>query len=346
MSREIGVGVIGCGHWGVNHVRVLDGLPGCRLLAIADQNEDRLNTMFIKHRDLAKYGDCEDLIRRKDIDAVVVATPATSHEPIVRLALESGKNVLCEKPLCVDTEEAGRLHKLAEERNRILMVGHIFLFNPGIIKLKELIDNGELGHIRYLAAVRTNLGPIRSDVNAAFDLAAHDVSIFNWLLNAEPEWVSASGGSFLQKNIEDVVFITLKYPSGVLANIRASWLDPKKVREITCVGSTAMATWNDLELNHPISIFDKGADTDPEVSSYGEFLRISMWEGDIRQPKISFDEPLKVQNRAFLEAISNGRRDVPSDGEFGAGVVRALNCIDHSLAQNGSPVIVNSVASS
>ena len=210
--------------------------------------------------------------------------------------------------------------------------------SPAIEKLKELVDSGELGALYYLSAFRTNLGPIRSDANAAYDLAAHDISIFNWLLGAEPEQVLATGASFLQPDVEDVVFISLRYPNGVLASIQASWLDPKKVRQITVVGSQRMATWDDLQLTSPIAIFDKGAVAQPESGDFGEFLRLSMWDGDIRLPKVRSDEPLKRQAKSFLDAIEHGTVQ-RSDGAFAVGVVRALEAIAASIKAGSTELV-------
>jgi predicted dehydrogenase len=263
----------------------------------------------------------------------------SAHDAVVAQALECGKHVLCEKPLCADVAAARRLVALAERCGRVLMVGNVFLFNAGILKLKELLDNGEIGELHYLTAVRTNLGPIRSDVNAAFDLATHDIAIFNWLLGSLPIEVTATGAAFVQPGIEDVVFITLRYPGGILANIHASWLSPRKVRQITLVGSRRMATWDDLELVTPVAVFDKGATAQQEYGDYGQFLRLSMWDGDVRLPKIVADEPLKVQNRAFLAAVRSGRAE-RSDGAFSLGVVQTLDAVRRSLAQHGCAMAV------
>jgi len=220
-----------------------------------------------------------------------------------------------------------------------LMVGHVFLFNAGILKLKELIDTGELGTIRYLSASHTNLGPIRSDVDVTYDLCSHDISIFNWLLGSEPEVVSATGASFVQPGVEDVVFVSMKYPGNVLVSINASWLDPKKVRQITVVGSRQMATWDDLQLTTPIAIYDKGANTAQDYEDYGEFLRLSMWDRDVRLPKVEFVEPLKAQATEFLRSLQDGHND-RSDGMFGLRVVKVLEAIADSVQQGGSPVRV------
>ena len=270
---KIKLAIIGCGQWGFNHVRTFSNLPDSEVVGVADMSPERLQMVKQQFPDIQCDTDYLNLLRTTDAEAVVIATPASTHYPLVLRAIELGKHVLCEKPLCESAEEAQKLAELASSCGLVLMVGHVFLFNPGAVKLKELITAGELGRPYYMSAVRTNLGPIRSDVNAAYDLAAHDISIFNWLLESSPESVSATGASFLRPGIEDVVFISLKYPNGTLANIQVSWFSPKKVRQITVVGSRKMANWDDMELNMPISIFDKGVNSDLEYRDYGEFLR-------------------------------------------------------------------------
>ena len=338
----ISIGVIGCGHWGPNHIRNFNSLPECNVVAAVDVDSKCLSRMSAMFPGIRIEEDYRRVLKDSEVDAVVVATPISTHYSIVRDAILAGKHVLCEKPLCTNTREARELVELANELKRALMVGHVFLFNPGILKVKEFLDAGELGTVHYLSATRTNLGPIRSDVNAAFDLATHDISIFNWFLGSEPELVSAVGASFLQTNVDDVVFISLKYPDKVYANIQASWLNPKKVRQISIVGSKKMLTWDDLELNSPIAIYDKGANATQQYSTYGEFLRINMWEGDVRLPKVYSEEPLKAQNRNFLEAVKNGGKIDRSGGKFALGVVGVLEAIRESLRRDGSPVQVRS----
>jgi predicted dehydrogenase len=322
--------LIGCGHWGPNHLRTFNGLPGSVMDRVVDLDPGRLEAVRLAHPGVRCEQDVFAVLEDPAIDAVVVATPMRTHYRLVQDALLAGKHVLCEKPLCETAKEGEELVELAAAADRILMVGHVFLFNPAIEKLKELIDSGELGILYYLSAFRTNLGPIRSDANAAYDLAAHDISIFNWLLGAEPEEVLATGASFLQPDVEDVVFVALRYPNGVLTSVQASWLDPKKVRQITVVGSKRMATWDDLQLTAPIAIFDKGAVAQPESGDFGEFLRLSMWDGDIRLPKVRSDEPVKLQALSFLDAIEHGVVQ-RSDGAFAVGVVRALEAIAASI---------------
>ena len=336
-----GVAVIGCGQWGPNHIRNFQAEPDSRVLYAVDSDPAKLDRMRSLYPGVKGTASLAEATAATDVNAVVVATPVSSHYEIVRQALAAGKHVLCEKPLCETVSEAEELVNLAKERSRILMVGHVFLFNPGIIKLKEFTDKGELGHLYYLSAVRTNLGPIRKDCNAAFDLATHDVSIFNWLLDSEPLEVSATGASFLQANVEDVVSISMKYPDNVFATIQASWLNPKKVRQITVVGSQQMVTWDDLQLGAPVACYDKRANLKVQYADYGEFLRVSTWEGDVRLPRVGTEEPLKMQTRYFLNAVQKGSIQI-SDGNFAVGVMRTLQAVSCSLAQKGKPCMVHS----
>ncbi|MBI4676270.1 MAG: Gfo/Idh/MocA family oxidoreductase [Elusimicrobia bacterium] len=329
--------VVGCGRWGPLHVRTFNSLPGARVVAAVDTDRERLGRI----RQLYPWTRCgTDLARTLGsvkADAAVIATPSSTHFDLVRWSLGRGLHVLCEKPLCLRAAQALELGALARRKRRILMTGHVFLFNPGIVKLKELVDSGELGDIHYLSFTRTNLGPIRGDVNVAYDLASHDVSIANWLLGAEPLKASATGGVYLQEGIHDVFFATLTYPDRKLVHIQGSWLNPKKVRQLTVVGGKKMVSWDDLELNTPLAVYDRGAHVTPEYSSYGEFLRVSMWDADVRLPKVATVEPLKVQNEHFLQAVRAGRLG-RCDAGFSAGVVRVLEAINESMAKEGAPV--------
>lgn len=336
--KPIQVGVIGSGYWGPNLIRTFYETPEADLKMVCDLRQERLDHIQSRYPGLYTSRDYREMLN-SDIEAVVIATPVSTHYDLAMDCLRAGKHVLCEKPLCETSAKAQELAQIAQERNLILMVGNVFLFNTGIVKLKELLESGELGKLSYMSAVRTNLGPIRSDVNAAYDLATHDVTIFNWLMNGEPEVISATGGSFVQPGVEDVVFVSLRYPGNVLAHIHASWLNPKKVRQITLIGSQKMVTWDDLELNTPIAIYDKGVNATQEYGDYGEFLRIAMWEGDVRLPKVKVEEPLKAQGSFFLEAIKKGRVG-RSDGAFSVGVVKVLEAITVSLKLGGGQVKV------
>lgn len=334
----INIGVIGCGQWGPNHVRNFSNSPNSEVVAAADLDSNRLKQIVKQHPNITMEKNYIRLLEREDIDGIVVATPTRSHHKITKDALEAGKHVLCEKPLCQTVEEGEELVELAQKKGLILMVGHVFLFNPGILKLKELLRFNDLGKIYYLSATRTNLGPIRSDVNSVYDLASHDLSIFNFLLDAMPLEVSAVGMSFLQKGIEDVTFISMKYPNDILANIRVSWLDPKKVRQITVVGDKKMVSWDDLANVGPVMVFDKGVLRETRYEDYGEFQLLAR-EGDAVIPRVKMEEPLRVQARYFLSCLERKSIEV-SDGRSGVDVVRVITAVIKSILMGGHPVKV------
>jgi predicted dehydrogenase len=334
----INIGVIGCGHWGPNHVRVCSQLKESRVVACADLDAKRLELMREQHPQVRVFQDYRELLKLAEVDAVVVAAPTRVHYEVVKAALEANKHVLCEKPLCTHWQEAAELVALAKANQRLLMTGHVFLFNSGIVKLKELLSNGDPGKLRYLRALRTNLGPVRRDVNSVYDLATHDIAIFNWLLNSRPESVSAVGAQFLQPGIEDVAFISLRYPDNILGHIQVSWLDPKKLREIVVVGDKKMVIWDELAPAGPITIYDKTVVRHENYDDFGQFQLLAR-EGDITIPKVRVEEPLKVQNRFFLKCLGEGRLPM-NDGAFAVDVVRVLEAIEQSLKSGGVPAPV------
>lgn len=336
--RTFRLGVIGCGAWGPNHVRNFASLPNVEVVAAADLQAERHARVKALVPELQTFTDPAEMLATCALDAVVVSTPTKTHYEVVRQALLAGAHVLCEKPLCIEGAEADALVQLADEQQKVLMVGHVFMFNPGILKLRELVQTGHLGErLYYLFARRTNLGPIRSDVNAVLDLASHDVSIYNYILDATPTEVSAVGQCFLQPGIQDVSFITLKYPNDVIGSIHVSWLDPKKIRDITVVGDRRMATWDDLATLGPVMVFDKGVTKKPrEYADFGEFQLLAR-EGDVTVPRVPPQEPLKAQAVAFIEALGD-RSKLRSDGRVGAQVVKVLSAINASMAQGGAPV--------
>jgi predicted dehydrogenase len=327
--------LVGCGHWGPNHIRTFNSFTQSRVKTIVDTNEKRLVGIREHFTGIECVRNIDVVLRSREIDAVVISSPTSTHYEVARACLLAGKDVLCEKPLATTFAHAEELVHLAERAERVLMVGHIFLFNSGIMKLKEVYQSGELGVVQHLAAVRTNLGPIRTDVNAAYDLATHDIAIFNWLLDSEPETISATGQSMLQYGIEDVVSISMRYPDGVFANLRASWLDPKKVRQISVVGTKRMATWDDLDLASPVAIYDKGAATE-SADDEGKVFRVSTWDGSITRPEVESVEPLRTQNLHFLDALDG--KPYRSNGRFAAGVVRTVAAAARSLALGGTPI--------
>ena len=337
MNEKINIGVIGLGHWGPNHIRVFNNFHDTKVLAVSDINPECLRRAADLFPSIQIESDYKNILKCKDIHAVIIATPTSTHSQLTKEAILAGKHVLCEKPLCQSSKQASELIKLSKERKIILMIGYIFLYNSGIKKIKTLLDEGDFGDIYYLSSTRTNLGPVRKDVNAAIDLAVHDISIFNWLLESVPYYVSAHGASYLQSGIQDVVFINLRYPNNVLANIEVSWLNPKKARQMTLVANKKMLTWDDLNLNSPVAIYDKGANVVSTSADYGNFLHISMWEGDVRLPKVEVEEPLKSQNYHFIQSIKS-KEPVFWEDKFTYGVTKVLESINRSLNEYGKLV--------
>lgn len=332
----INIGVIGCGQWGPNHIRTFSRSSDARVLMCADLNPERLKAMRNLFRSIHATQNYREIINHSKIDAVVVATPTNTHYKFVKESLLAGKDVLCEKPLCLDQKEAEELIALAKRKKRILMVGHVFLFNAGIRAIQEYIHKKQCGRIYYMHSERTNLGPFRRDVNAVWDLATHDVSIFNYLLNSKPIEVTARGGRYLQKNLEDVAFISMIYPKNILVNVHVSWLDPKKVRQITVVGDKKMVVWDDLDSIGPVKIYNRQVVQKYYYETFGEFQLLAK-EGSTVIPKLDLYEPLIGQASHFLQCIKTRKKPL-SDGAFSYEVVETLTAIQKSLARRGIPI--------
>ena len=334
----INIGVIGCGQWGPNHIRIFSQLPNSRAVMCADLSADRLKTIKENFPQIQATTDHKDILKNPDIHAVCIASPTDTHFQFAREALEHDKHVFCEKPLALKTEECAHLQKLAAQKKKILMVGHVFLFNAGIKQLKEYIRCGELGRVHYAHSTRTNLGPFRYDVSALWDLAPHDISIFNYLFDSSPVNVSARGQKCLGTERDDLVFGTLEYPGNTVAHVHVSWIDPKKVRQITIVGEKKMVTWDDLDDVGPIKLYDKHVEkSSAYYLTYGEFRLLSR-EGGITIPKIDLSEPLKTQNQYFIDCVG---RNVPADlADAGKGldVVKTLVALQASIERQGACV--------
>ena len=331
--------VIGLGRWGPNHVRNMNEVPGCRVVAVADPVAAAVERVRRKFA-VDGYADFRELLKRKDIQLVVVSTPTATHFEVVKAALESGKHVLCEKPLTASSAHSWELSALARKLGLQLMVGHIFLFNPGIRYLADAIQKQVAGRIYYLNAVRTNLGPFRHDVNAAWDLASHDIYIMNYLLGQRPLSVSATGARYLRSAVEDIVFLTLKFPDGVIGHVHVSWLDPKKIRQITLVGEKKMLTWDELGSPGPIVIYDRSVVRDQAYDSFGEFQLLTK-EGDMLVPRIPPEEPMSLQARYFVGACRNPpSAEILGSSRQGAEVVDVLEAASRSLAEEGRSITI------
>jgi len=338
------IAVIGAGHWGPNLIRNFHNRQRSEVVHVIDRDQGRLAQVASRYPDIATSVDAEDAFRDPGVDAVVVATPTVTHHPLVKRALEAGKHVLVEKPIAASGDEADELCELAERHDLILMVGHVFLYNGAVRAVKQYLESGELGRVYYISMVRTNLGPIRADVNAAWDLASHDISIVNYWLDADPLTVSSVGGSWINANVEDAVFATIRYPGDVLVNLHTSWLNPRKARDITVVGERKMLTFDDINLTEPIRIYDKYVSDEASpagfVDTFATF-RASVRDGDIRIPNVSLGEPLKNECDEFIECVENGTAPT-SDGRLGTRVVRALEALTRSTQNAGREEAIES----
>jgi predicted dehydrogenase len=335
------VAIIGCGQWGLNYFRTLNAVPDCRVVAACDLTMDRLEQARGAASDVRLTQDVDSVIADPDVDAVVVATPATTHFALAKRVLDAGKDCLVEKPLTTDPSDARALRDLARLRGRILMVGHIFRYNAAVNLVHRLLLADTIGRLEYLLFTRTNLGPIRNDVNVAWDLVTHDVSILLQFMHQAPVWVSGQGGSFLTDGCQDIAFATIAFSDGVMANIRASWLDPRKVREITLVGSRKAIVFDDLNPSEPVRIYDKGAMREPTYGSFGEFKTVTR-SGDVLIPAVTAAEPLRTECLDFIEAVAT-RRPPLSDADDGVRVVELVSAINRSIAERGAPMALGDV---
>lgn len=330
------IAVLGAGHWGPNLIRNFHNHQTSEVAWVVDRDAARLELVRAKYPEVSVAADAGPALADPTVDAVVVATPTQTHHELAAAALRGGKHVLVEKPIAGRVADAEELCALAEAGGRVLMVGHVFLFNLAVRRAKEYLDGGRLGRLFYLSMVRTNLGPIRMDVDAAWDLAAHDIAIANYWLGAEPLSAAGHGGSWINAGINDAVFASLRYPQEVMVHLHVSWLSPRKVRDITAVGETGMLTFDDMNLSEPLRLYDRQVTEQRRpgfIDTFASF-RTSIREGDILSPKVAAGEPLKAECDHFLDCVANGRRPL-SDGRGGAAVVRALAAIDRSLRNEG-----------
>ncbi len=318
------VGLVGLGFWGPNLARNFDDLPGATLAWLCDSDEERRAGVSERFPEARTTADLDELLNDPDLEAIVIATPVVTHHGLSKQALEAGKHVFVEKPMALEGEDAEELVQLAEERGLVLMPGHLLLYHPGVRKLKELVDSGELGRVLVVYGNRQNLGQIRKDENALGSLGAHDLSVILHLVGEEPVECHAHGESLLGE-VEDVVFCYLKFPSGIVAHMHLSWLDPHKMRKMTVVGAAKMAVFDDMELDRKVTVYDKAAEQ--AMGTYGEWRTRT---GDIWIPKIANDEPLRLECEHFLGLV-RGEGDRFEAARDGVAVVRALTELQRSL---------------
>ena len=339
----IRIGVIGCGYWGPNLIRNFSHLKGSQVLMCSDLSEDRLHHMRNLYPQIETTTDYKRVLARKEIDAVVVATPPDTHMKLAVEALRAGKHVFVEKPLALSSAEGTAMVEEAQKAQRVLIVGHTFVYTAAVNKIKEVIASGELGRVMYISTTRVNLGIFQENINVVWDLAPHDVSILNFILDAAPESVATQASSYIRKNVEDVAFLTLRYPNDVLAHVHVSWLNPNKIRSTTVVGSKKMLVYDDISALEKIRIYDKGVTVTPHYDTFGEF-NLSYRYGDILVPRLDDAEPLKVACQHFVDCVEKGTAP-RSSGLHGLNVVRVLEAAVESIREDGRVISVEPIAS-
>ncbi|MEA2289284.1 MAG: hypothetical protein QOD55_1281 [Solirubrobacteraceae bacterium] len=327
-AEPVTVGVVGLGYWGPNLARNFATVPGAQLRWCCDERPDARERAAVRFPGARVTGDLGDLLADDGLDAIVVATPVPTHADLAVRVLEAGKHCLVEKPLAQSVADAERAVEAGRAAGRVLMVGHLLQYHPGVNKLKEIAASGELGDIHYIYGNRLNLGQLRADENALWSLGAHDVSVLLHLADEEPCEMHARGESYMREGVEDVVFGFLRFPSGLAAHLHLSWLDPHKERRFTVVGSKRMAAFDDMDQERKVTVYDKGFDE--KADTYGEYITRS---GDIWSPRVPNDEPLRLECEHFLQCIREGRTPV-SDGESGLRVVRVLEGLQQSLDES------------
>jgi predicted dehydrogenase len=335
--------VIGCGYWGPNLIRNFTHLKDSEVRFCADLEQSRLDHMKSLYPQLEVAQDYRTLLQRDELNAIVVATPPDTHHQITMEALAAGKHVFVEKPLAVTGTECAEMVARAQEMGLVLLTGHTFVYTAAVNKVKEVIESGELGDILYISTTRVNLGLFQENINVIWDLAPHDVSILNYILDSMPEQVSAIGHSYIQRDVEDVAFLTFRFPRSVMAHIHVSWLNPNKIRKTTVVGSKKMLVYDDVSPLEKIRIYDKGVNIQPHYDTFGEF-QLSYRFGDIFIPKLDDSEPLKVECQHFIDCVENNATP-RSSGLHGYEVVRVLETAMESIRQDGKMIPVETIQS-
>src|SRR5882757_4461016 len=336
MAKQIKVGVVGCGYWGPNLVRNFRSLPDCDMKMMCDLSEKRLSHLRSLYPEVEGSSDYSHMLNGVGLDAVIIATAVKSHFPLAKASLLAGKHTFIEKPMASSAEECEELVEIAQKKGLVLMTGHTFLYSPAVRKIKEIIAKGDLGEIRYISARRLNLGLFQKDINVAWDLAPHDISIILSIIGEQPTSVNCRGSAHITPGIEDVTTMCLTFEKQRTAIIHSSWLDPRKIREMTIVGSKRMIVYDDVAQQEKIKIFDARVDRPPHYDTFAEF-HYAYHYGDVYAPYIKQEEPLKTECQHFLDCINNGSTPLTS-GQKGLELVRILEASSKSLKLNGGPV--------
>jgi predicted dehydrogenase len=339
MKKPIVVGIVGCGYWGPNLVRNFKGLSNCHLRAMCDTSEARLKHMRSLYADVEGVTDFEHLLNGVGLDAVVVATPVKYHFPLAKASLLAGKHTLIEKPMAAASAECEELIEIAKRSGLVLMVGHTFLYSAPVRKIAEIVQAGDIGEIRYINSRRLNLGLFQKDINVAWDLAPHDISIILHVLGESPQTVNCQGNAHVTPGIQDVTNISLSFRQKRFATIQSSWLEPRKVRDMTIVGTRRMIVYDDLQTHEKIRIYDVRVERPPHYDTFADF-HYSYHYGDSYIPHLQQEEPLKAECQHFLDCIKNGARPLTS-GHEGLELVRILEAASTSLREGGAPVALS-----
>jgi predicted dehydrogenase len=342
MTKQIKVGVVGCGYWGPNLIRNFRALPDCSLKVMCDVNQDRLKHLKALYPEVEGSTDFSHMLNGAGLDAVVIATAVRFHYAMAKASLLAGKHTFIEKPMAASAKECEELVEIAERNGLVLMIGHTFLYSPAVRKIKELVEWGDLGEIRYICARRLNLGLYQKDINVAWDLAPHDISIILHIMEENPLTVNCRGSAHVTPGIEDVTSMWLNFSNDRSAIIHSSWLDPRKTREMTIVGSKRMIVYDDIAAIEKIKIYDARVERPPHYDTFGDF-HYSYHYGDMHVPYIKQEEPLRSECQHFLDCVKEGISPL-TDGKRGLELVKILEASSQSLKQGGAPITLPAVS--
>jgi predicted dehydrogenase len=339
MTKQIKVGVVGCGYWGPNLIRNFRSLPDCHLKMMCDTSQQRLTHLKSLYPEVEAETDYNHMLNGVGLDAVVIATAVRSHYPLAKASLLAGKHTFIEKPMASSSHECEELIEIARKKELVLMIGHTFLYSPAVRRIKEIVDSGDIGEIRYINARRLNLGLFQKDINVTWDLAPHDIAIALHIIGEQPITVNCQGSAHITPGIEDLTTMCLGFQKQRTAIIQSSWLDPRKVREMTIVGSKRMIVYDDVAPLEKIRIFDARVECPPHYDTFAEF-QYAYHYGDVYSPYLKQEEPLKTECQHFLDCIKFGRTPL-TDGQQGLELVRILEASSESLKKGGAPVLLS-----